>query len=294
MIHIILNPVAGKGKAKKNEGDLIGFLTERRVEYKLYHSLHVGHAAELAREITENCKDEFCELVCVGGDGTLHEVVSGIADPAKVKLGLIPFGTGNDFAKACKLPIKNVVEGMRFILDHEAKPTDYILLNDTRSINVVGMGIDVDVLERCARAKIFKGKIGYYISLIASLFKFRWNKYQVRIDGGEEVFHSAMITAVCNGNYFGGGMNMSPESVLDDGVLNVVIVNEMKKSRMPGIFMGFMKGKILEYDVTTQYKCKEVEFITDAKPVINADGELIHGQNFKCRIVPKGILMYRA
>lgn len=294
MYHIIWNPIAGKKRAEKRQKKLEEYLQAEGVEYAFYRTECVGHAEKLARKISEKHADAPCDIICMGGDGTLHEILAGVVDPAKVRLGLIAVGTGNDFAKVCHLPVKDEIAGMQFILQNPALPTDYILLNDTRAINVVGMGIDVDILERMSRARFFKGKMGYYVALIVSLFRFRWNKYHIRLDGGDEIYHSAMITAAGNGSYIGGGMNISPESVLDDGKLNVVIVNEMKRSRIPFALVDFLKGRLLTKDFTTQYFCESVEFITDARPVINADGELIHADAFTCRVVHQGTNFYRA
>ena len=282
MYNIICNPVAGKGKTQKLLAELTSCLDARRIDYTVFRSESAGHATVLARRLARESGDGA--LICMGGDGTLHEIIEGIEDFDGLKLGIIACGTGNDFAKTLGLPVGDIPAALDVILSGKSRAVDYIQLEDHRAHNVTGMGIDADVLERQRRAKVFKGKTGYYLSLIRTLFSFKWNRYEVRIDGGEPVKHTAMITAVCNGKYFGGGMLISPESDPSDGVLNVIIVNRISRLRIPFALMGFFTGKLLSFPFVTQYKCERVEFITDARPVINADGELIYGKSFSCGV----------
>ena len=99
------------------------------------------------------------DIIVIGGDGTLHEVLNGIVDPTQVRLGLIPSGTGNDFAERIGIP-ESTEKALSFIIDGEAKETDYLEVGGKRCMNVGGIGMDVDVSERCNKGKL-KGKIKY-------------------------------------------------------------------------------------------------------------------------------------
>lgn len=285
---VICNPSAGRGKTRKWLGQLEEYLVARGVDYRLKITNTKGEATRFASEFVGG--DDV--LVCMGGDGTLHEVLNGLKDPSAVRMGIIPCGTGNDFAKAIGLPLNSMESAMQLILEGEALATDYISLNGIRSLNVSGMGIDVEVLERCERAKIIKGRIQYYLSLIASLIRLKWKHFTVCTDGVLHE-HTAMITAVCNGNYFGGGMMISPESSVDDGKLHVVVVNKMPRYKMPRALIGFLNGKLLDLPFVDQYVCERADFITDSKPVLNADGELLRADRFECGIVKAGIRIFR-
>lgn len=285
---IICNPAAGNGKTVKWLKRLESFLHSRQAAYRICRANAKGEARSYAAEFSRT----HDHIVCMGGDGTLHEVLNGLEDPSKICLGIIPCGTGNDFAKAIGLPLGSVEDAMQLILDNQPLPTDYIALNDLRSLNVSGMGIDVEVLERCEKARIIKGKLQYYLSLIASLIKLKWKHFTVRTDGVCHE-HTAMITAVCNGNYIGGGMMISPRSLVDDGKLRVVIVNKVPKWRIPQALLSFLNGKIFSLPFVSEYICEEADFTTDFKPVLNADGELLRADRFDCRIVKAGIRIYR-
>ena len=289
MFHVIYNPTAARGRIRKYLDRLEDLLIGRSLPFEVHGTRYAGHAAELVRELSR----EKADLLCLGGDGTLHEVLNGIENFDNVRLGLLPCGTGNDFAKAAGIPTNDVEKAMDIVLNQPASFVDFIALNDLRVMNVTGMGIDVEVLERAARGKILKGKMQYYKSLIVSLFKFRWNHYRIRLDDEPEAReHSAMITAVCNGNYIGGGMNISPKSDIRDGKLDVVIVNEIKRRRIPKALLGFFNGKLLSYEFVDHFRCEKVEFLTDAKPVINADGELLYNQQFRCEVVKDKLRMF--
>lgn len=285
---IICNPASGRGKTEKRLKSLENYLAARGAEYRLRITNAKGEASRFASEFSAG-EDV---LVCMGGDGTLHEVLNGLREPSAVRLGIIPCGTGNDFAKAIGLPLNHVEEAMQLILEGQALATDYISLNGIRSLNVAGMGIDVEVLERCERAKLIKGRVRYYLSLISSLIRLKWKHFTVCTDGVCHE-HTAMITAVCNGNYIGGGMMISPESLTDDGKLHVIIVNKMPRYKMPRALIGFLNGRLLELPFVSSYVCEQANFVTDSKPVLNADGELIRAERFDCSIVKSGIQIFR-
>lgn len=289
MFHVIYNPTAAKGRIRKHLDRLEDLLIGKSLPFEIHGTRYTGHATEMTRELTR----EKVDLLCLGGDGTLHEVLNGIVDFENVRLGVLPCGTGNDFAKAAGIPANDVEKALNIVLTQPASFVDFIALNDLRVMNVTGMGIDVEVLERAARGKILKGRLQYYKSLIVSLFKFKWHHFGIRLDDETEIRnHSAMITAVCNGNYIGGGMKISPKSDIRDGKLDVVIVNEVKRWRIPKALLGFFNGKLLSYEFVDHFRCEKVEFLTDAKPVINADGELVYNQQFKCQIVKDKLKMF--
>ena len=156
MIHIIVNPVSGKKKATKNLRIVERMLMERGIEYEIHATCEVHDGESIARRLSEQGETEF---VVLGGDGTLHEVLNGLVDPSICTLGLIPSGTGNDFAGMLGLPL-DAEKAMAIILKGQPQPIDYFKVGNRRCMNVCGLGMDVDVLERCQRGKM-KGKLKY-------------------------------------------------------------------------------------------------------------------------------------
>ena len=286
MYYVISNPTAGKRGNKYCLELATKVFDAHGVKYEVYETTHRGEAQDIAKKLTSN---GATELVVVGGDGTLHEVLNGIQNPTECKVGLIPAGTGNDFADAMKLP-RDPEKAAEIILKGETKETDYLDVDGTRCMNIAGMGIDVDILEGCQRGRM-KGKAKYFISLLRTMFKFKGMQVTYQKDG-QEVSENVLITAVCNGSQFGGGLKVCPNAVIDDGKMEVVVVRHIK-----GVFkllralLTLMKGKITEYHMTSHFYAEEIK--VSAPPcTIQLDGELYSGLAFNAKI-HSGLKFYR-
>ena len=287
MYQIICNPVAGRKKAEKNLRVVEKMLSERGIAYELHQSCDVHDAEDIARKLTQAGETEFLVL---GGDGTLNEVLNGLVDPSVCTIGLIPSCTGNDFAGRRGISM-DPQKALARILDGEATPVDYIEVSGTRFMNVAGLGIDVDVLERCQKGKL-KGKLKYLLCLVKSLFAFKGYRVKVVCEG-EEKTHEVLICAACNGSQFGGGIQICPAAQVDDGKLNVVIVDCIGGVfKLISAFMVLMKGGVLEYPLTTHYVCDSVRFTPKNPCTAQLDGELYKDLSFDVTI-GKGLKFYR-
>ena len=234
MYDIIVNPLGGKGKSLKALKAAEKIFAERGVEYTVHNTEYAGHATELARELSR--KPE-AKILVFGGDGSFNEVLNGIENFENVTLGIVPCGTGNDFVRASGHPTK-IKEAIDLILKDNVGYIDYIDVGSRRCLNVAGAGMDVDVLLRYAAMKAFRGKLKYYASLIDTLIHVKWHKLRLTIDG-KTMDKSVFMIGVGNGTCIGGGMPICTDAKVDDGLLSVVIVNEMKKSRIPAELSGF-------------------------------------------------------
>ena len=287
MYHIIVNSVSRKKRAQKNLKVFLAAAEERGRECAVHYTRCAGGGKELAEKIT--AENPAAEIVVVGGDGTLHEVLNGLADPAACRIGLIPSGTGNDFAAVAGIPL-DAAEASRLVLDGEAKETDYLDVGGVRCMNVGGMGMDVEVLVRCRRGLI-KGKIKYLLSLLQCLFAFKGYSLTVESEGRKEP-HSALIAVACDGRRIGGGIPICPASVIDDGKMDVVTVECLSKWQIVKAFGKLMKGKVLEYPAAKHFLCERVK-ITPAIPcTVQLDGELYNGLDFDVTI-GRGLKIYR-
>ena len=289
-LDIILNPIAGGKKGKKIKKALTQIeqrLAERKIEYKLHFTQYKGHATILTKQIIEN---GATDVIAMGGDGTLHEVINGFTNFDKVNLGLIPCGTGNDFASALKLP-KDPVKALDLILDGTPKYTDYFQLPTVRGINIVCMGVDVDVLIRYNKLKR-KNKFGYTLSLIRTLMNFRYTDFTVKIDGKEKSLTS-FIACIANGHVYGGGIPICPPADPTDKTLNFVAVTKIKKIAIPCAFIKLLMGKIMKFKQTIYSPCKKVEITTEHPYTVNVDGELYPDIPFTVEVVSDKLKMYR-
>ncbi len=288
MYDIIVNPLGGKGKSLKALKTAEKIFAERGVEYTVHNTEYAGHATELARELSR--KPE-AKILVFGGDGSFNEVLNGIENFENVTLGIVPCGTGNDFVRASGHPTK-IKEAIDLILKDNVGYIDYIDVGSRRCLNVAGAGMDVDVLLRYAAMKAFRGKLKYYASLIDTLIHVKWHKLRLTIDG-KTMDKSVFMIGVGNGTCIGGGMPICPDAKVDDGLLSVVIVNEMKKSRIPVELPGFLSGKHVKKDYTEVYSAKEVtvEVLDDGK--IELDGEVIDDKILECKVVHNVLKVYR-
>lgn len=286
MLHLIVNRHNLNRKNLKKINQATDVFDRADKKYQFHYTDHPGHAREIAEEI---CKtDKNAEIIALGGDGTLHEIINGLDDPSKHSLGLIPMGTGNDFAAAARIP-QNPKLAAEIIAFLPPKKIDYIQLSSgLRSINAVGMGIDVDVLKRAAKGKN-RRKSKYLHALIVSLCKFRSIRYKVIYDGVEEEKYG-LIAAVGNGRQIGGGIKLFPEADISDGLLDIVVVDYISKPAMISAFIKLMRGKVNKIKCVTAVKTKAVEIIPDTENfTIQAEGELYENVPISAHIAEGGL-----
>ena len=289
MLHFIYNPIAGKGEAVRARAAIQPLLEARGVPHRFYATEGPGGARALARRITGGVGET--DVVAMGGDGTLNEVLNGLDDPARVRLGLIPCGSGNDFASAIGLP-PSPEAALEIILDGEARLTDYMECSGVRGINAIGTGIDVDILRRYGRMKLLKGSAAYLASLVLTLFTFRAKAFRERAEDGD-LEHRAMIACCGNGQRIGGGIPICPEAVIDDGLMDIVIVDDVPRHSIPGSFVKLMKRKILELPTTAFRRDKRLVVESDAPMPIQIDGEIYEDLPFDVKVVSGALKVYR-
>ncbi len=287
MYHLIANPTAGSRKVVKTLKKVRKVLDEAGVDYIVHETTHKGEGREIAEELTG---EDGAEIIVVGGDGTVHEVLNGIRDVTKCRFGIIPSGTGNDFAATAKLPY-NAEEATKLILNGEVKDTDYLTVGGKRCMNVGGMGIDVDVLVRCNNGKQ-TGKLKYVKNLIVSFFKYKGCEVTVECEG-ETFDKKSLVVVACNGKQFGGGIPICPVATIEDDKMDVIVV-ECLKSRWDILraFIMLMRGKIMSYPHKRYYSTDRVKIIPKQPSVVNLDGELYENLEFDAKVC-HGLKMYR-
>lgn len=290
ILDLIVNPIAGGRNGKKTRRVLYK-LEERLNERKIKYKIHIIGEHNGSREKTESLiKEGATNIIAVGGDGTLHQVLNGITDFEKVNMGIIPCGTGNDFATAIGLP-KNPIKALDLIIDGEAKYTDFMQTPKVRGLNVIGMGIDVDVLKRYNALKR-KTKFNYTSCLIKTLMNFEYSDFQIEVNGKKEVVRSFIVCA-CNGSMFGGGIPICPIADATDNSLDMLTVREMKKLKIIGAFLKLKAGKVFKIKQTTHEKTEKIKVTLPTPYVVNVDGELYENIPFEVEIVKNKLKIYR-
>ncbi len=290
MLDIIVNPLAGGKKGKRMAKHLLcakKFLDEKGVSYTVHKTEFKSHATAITKELIEN---GATDIIVMGGDGTLHEVINGFSDFDKVTLGITPCGTGNDFAYAINLP-KDAKKALQIILNGKSKYTDFLQLPTVRCLNVVGMGIDVDVLNRYERLKK-KTKFGYTKCLIKSLFKFDRIDFDASFNGKTEK-NSSYIACVANGVCFGGGLKVCPDADVSDGLLDYVTVEKMKPLRLMNALLKLKAGKLLCIKEASRRKLNQISVTTKKPYFVNVDGEIYQDIPFDVKVISNTLRIYR-
>lgn len=288
MYHIIVNPQGGKGKSLKALTTVEEIFKNNNAQYVVHKTEYAGHATEIARELS---KTPDTNIVVMGGDGSFHEVLCGIDNFDNVTLGLVACGSGNDFIKKSRHST-NVKEAVQTILNGKVGFVDYMELGKYRCLNVGGGGMDVDVLLKYANCKTLKGKAAYYYSLFYTLLHTRFHHLRITADGVTKDTSVFMI-GVGNGGFIGGGIPICPNAIVDDGLLNVGYVSEMKKSKIIFRLFKFLKGKHVGTDWGGEYTAKKVtiEALDDSR--FELDGEIIEDTKLDIEVVHNKLKMFR-
>lgn len=273
MYYILVN-----GEHLKKRGNGIKMLaTVKKVfdtagkKYEILFTKKTGDAKRYAEKITSEKNENV--IVAMGGDGTLHDILNGFKNFDNCALGLIPFGTGNDFAAAAGIP-KDAKKAAEIIAYKAPKKIDFIELSTgLRSINSVGTGLDADILKRVYNKKMH-GKTKYIRSLLYCLAHFKSCNFTLKYDGKEEK-HYGLIAAIGNGIQLGGGIKLFPLAKIDDGFLDLLIVDYISRAQIAGAFIKLMRGKVDKVKNVTFVKTKAAAFVPENENfTVQAEGEL--------------------
>lgn len=289
MYHFIVNIHGGSGKAFLKWNKIRAFLNEKHVEFKVRVPQGVGDASRIAKEISE-LQDDDIRIVVVGGDGTINEVLNGIKDFSRVKLGLIPTGSGNDFTRGLKLPRHNPKKALDIVLNSKGdKKIDLgrstvLSTGDSRIFGISsGFGLDAIVGTGINEAKIKKilnwlhlGKLSYAVLTIQTLFTMKTYDVSLSFDGEEPMkFNRLIFLAAMNFKAEGGGVPMFPKARGDDGELSICMAAGVPKIltffKFPLLCMG-LHGKSKGFYLRN---CKTLELRSNEKSILHTDGELV-------------------
>ncbi|MEG0639554.1 MAG: diacylglycerol kinase family lipid kinase [Clostridia bacterium] len=279
MIELIINPVAGNGRAKQIGEQAAAYLTEREVDFITKFTDHPHHATELARDAAARSVDT---VIALGGDGTVTETAQGLCH-TQTALGIAPAGTGNDFIKAIGTP-KDWKEALDFILSHPARPVDTGVMNNTFFLNVCGAGFDVMVLDFALEAKKHVSGIWPYLyGVIRAIKAFKPFPMHVEVDDQTVLDGDFMICSIANGRYIGGGIPIAPLADVKDGVFDLIAVDSVPRWKIPFYLPALMMGTLYKHKVSHRYLTSKCALSSPGMR-LNLDGEIlpIEDTHFVC------------
>lgn len=276
----IINPIAGKGRAKKTIPVIKEIMENSRHSYQIKITEKVGDGQLFAEEARA---EDFHTIVSVGGDGTLHEVVNGMIGGTQ-RLGIVPAGTGNDFARSLKIPF-DIKDAMEVLIQGEAMLIDLGRSGDKYFINFCSVGLDALIAEEANKIKrYFSSTYSYIIGVVKALGKFKSLRVELIIDD-KKYDEEIMLVAICNGAYYGGGMNIAPQAEVSDGQFDICVVRKMPKLKLLFLFPTIFKGKHVKYDEIKIYRGENIQIFSKEDMHVNADGDIVNSRPVKFEMV---------
>lgn len=300
MLGFIINPVSGNGKGALVWEQVQAELHRRGVRYLHKVTQQAGETVRLAQQLLD--EPNLNALITIGGDGTAHEAVNAIYLSGRlqtIRFGLIPAGTGNDFAREHDLPSKPL-DVLNLILEKNSqRPIDLFQMEGKVAVNCIGIGFDAVVANHTNKAayknvlnKLKLGKVAYFISAIRAYFSFRPFSAVISSDGSEQRFSSVWMIVNSNVPYFGGGMKVCPHAVCDDGDADIIIFHSKSRARLLSIFQSIYTGKHIGHPAVSIMKGKQFRITTDIPQQIQADGEPIEPRSsFQYQVLPKQLFV---
>lgn len=244
-VGVVLNPVAGGGRLKDEWPKVAAALKKHFGGFELRETQAQGDAERLAFELAA---DGFDLVIAAGGDGTASEVADGLLQAANehgrtAQLGLLPCGTGVDFARGLGLPrdldalVERMAEAKGRAVDagRIAYVDDHGALASRHFVNIASLGLS-GATDRAVNADRRKGRVSakalFYWRTVLEFMRYRFQEVRITVDDGQPVEARVALVAVANGKYFGGGMMVAPDAALDDGRFEVVILRAVGKARL--------------------------------------------------------------
>jgi YegS/Rv2252/BmrU family lipid kinase len=298
-IKIILNPMADMGNAWRVARDLRS-ITEEHGGVDWSGTVYPGHAIELARQ-----SEGYDLVIAMGGDGTVHEVMNGlmrISENKRPILGVVPVGSGNDFAHGIGVSTTST-EALKRAINGEAATVDLGLMTDQHGRkeyfdNTLGIGFGAIVTIRSHRLPLLRGFLMYLSAVIQTII-LDHNPIAMQIETDTEKWDQKVIYLVlCNGPREGGGFLIAPDAKIDDGILHYAMITDVSRPMMFRIVPEVMKGTHGRFKQVKMGTCKKFTLTADRPLYIHADGEIYSGPGTDLRgasfeILPNALKVVR-
>jgi lipid kinase YegS len=250
-------------------------------------TFETGDAATFARQAAES---GVWAVVAVGGDGTVNEVLNGLAGH-DVPLGIVPLGTANDFARQVGIP-EDAQHALDLILRGEPVRLDSAELNGRRFLNVSAGGIGAEATaETGAAAKAALGPFAYALTGLKKLIELETRPMRFRMPDGERA-HDVLLFAVGNARASGGGMPVTPLASPNDGLLDVCVVERMGRADVARLALKVRRGEHLGEEGVSYYRVPWVDVLAEEPVEVNVDGEPLRAETLHYRARPGDLRIF--
>ena len=301
---LIVNPVAQMGKAKAMGDKAFGLLQAAGVDVELRHSESSAHASALGAAAGN---EGFGTLIVLGGDGIIHHVAEGLMDiPADRRpvFGIIPVGSGNDYARTAHIP-EGVDAAVPALLRAEAHALDVVRVNDHHYLETLSFGLDAAIAIGTEERRRRTGETGlklYFMTgvdeIVHRMYSYTYHATLEGVGGvegaTEELSGSMKLFAVQNGRTYGGGFPITPDASVTDGLLNICIASgDIGKPRTLVIFAKATKGKHVNSPFVEFHTARRVHISFDESaygaPACQFDGEAYPAPEYDIEVLPRAL-----
>jgi diacylglycerol kinase (ATP) len=267
-VALIVNPSSGRGKA----GRLLESIRERlgslAIDVEVLASRSAAHATELAAGAAQR----HAVVAAMGGDGMVALVANGLLG-TEATLGIVPAGSGNDFASALGYARRRAVEACSVLARGRIRTVDVGRIEGGPAfLCVAGGGFDSEVNRVANEIRWARGTLVYVVAVLATLRRFRPVRFRVELDGAASEFEG-MFVAVGNGPSYGGGMRIAPDAELDDGLFDVCLVGAMSRPGLLRQFPRLFRGTHVTHPAVDVRRARRVRIESDRPFALYADGE---------------------
>mgnify|MGYP000557034754 FL=1 len=291
---IVVNPHSGNSNFKKSWEKITYILKLKNINFSYSFTEYRKHEVILVDKAIEQ---GYRNIISVGGDGTLHHVVNGIMKQryiktSKIKLGVIPLGTGNDWIRTYNIP-NSIEKSINVILKNTTVLQDIgclTLLNGKKEYfnNLAGTGYDGYVVKNLNYLKKM-GSLAFLVSGLYSLFSYKKTKYKIIINNKTINEQCLMILfGICK--YSGGGLRVTKDPNPKDGLLDITIVKNISFLDLLFNIPKLYNGDIIHHRKVTNYKTRELKILDNYNSTIEADGEIIGNGSLNVTIKQNAVL----
>ena len=291
-IHLFLNPTAGRGRAGRRQARILELLQSRDMPVELHQSQAIGNLEEQVQNFVDQ---GAARIVVAGGDGSVYEAVNGIMrSGAEASLGVIPTGTGNDFAKACDIPLNwehaSQLLADRLAVGQYAKTIDIGTMNDRFFANGAGIGFDAKVTRIARSYRLPIGDLVYLLAIFRAMVDgIATPRLQISTTGFSWDGPATLAT-ISNGPWIGGLFRIAPVARNDDGKLELLIADPVSRRRIVSLLPKLMSGEHLG-EAEIRHQVITTLSVLSSEPVAShLDGEVQPlQQRFEFGVLPSAL-----
>lgn len=281
MYYFLINAKSGNGKGGKAWKQVERALRRKGIDYRAAFTEDAHEAAHYMNVVKQGNIRDIRGFVVIGGDGTVQSVVQELAY-TDIPLGIIPAGSGNDFARGLNMPLKPL-EAMEALLSAPNKRIDLLKVDDRLCVTVVGIGIDGTVAYEVNRSPLKRwfnafrlGTLAYVFSLLKVLASYRTRTVALRLDNGETVIvRDVWLIAAANFTSYGGGMNICPRASASDGLMDVCVVSGVGRGEFVRVFPQVFRGTHVSHPAVSMYQARCLKVASTSPMMAHGDGELL-------------------